>query len=67
MFVLEKKDDLTSVAVPYPFLWKQSILPNDLWAAIRVFFYELKHKEALLPGRLNEIIISKWKKVIIYP
>ena len=38
MFVLEKKDDLTSVAVPYPFLWKQSILPNDLWAAIRVFF-----------------------------
>lgn len=48
MFVLEKKDDLTSVAVPYPFLWKQSILPNDLWVAIKAF-YELKHKEALLP------------------
>ena len=29
MFVLEKKGDLTEVAVPYPFPWKQSIKPNN--------------------------------------
>ena len=29
MFVLEKKGDLTEVAVPYPFSWKQSIERNN--------------------------------------
>ena len=29
MFVLEKKGDLTEIAVPYPFPWKESIKPNN--------------------------------------